>query len=141
MRARSAIILAMPESFSIQHPNMKQRRAELRSEQTEAEASLWQLLRGRTLGRKFRRQQQLGPYIVDFYCSFVGLVVELDGSRHFTADGVAYDAERTAYLTGRGLRVLRFSNAEVLSNQEGVVARIKEMITLTPGPSPERGEG
>jgi very-short-patch-repair endonuclease len=120
---------------------MRDRRAELRSQQTAAEEPLWKVLRGRILGRKFRRQQQLGPYIVDFYCSFAALVVEVNGAHQFTSDGVAYDEERTAYLTGRGPRVLRFTNGEVLNNLEAVIARIKEVLALTPGPSPERGEG
>jgi very-short-patch-repair endonuclease len=130
----------MPESFSSQFPNMRDRRAELRSQQTAAEEALWKVLRGRILGRKFRRQQQLGPYIVNFYCGFAALVVEVDGAHHFTSDGVEYDEERTAYLTGRGLRVLRFTNGEVLRNLDAVIAAIRDALALTPGPSPERGE-
>jgi hypothetical protein len=84
---------------------------------------------------------KLGPYIVDFYCSYAALVVEVDGSHHFTPDGVAYDDERTAYLAARGLRVLRFTNAEVLRNEEAVTISIKRALSLTPGPSSERGEG
>ncbi len=131
----------MTESFSGQYPNMRDRRAELRSQQTAAEEALWKVLRGRTLGRKFRRQQQLGPYIVDFYCSFAALLVEVDGAHHFTSGGMAYDDERTAYLTARGLRVLRFTNAEVLNNLDAVIASVEDALSLSPGPSPERGEG
>jgi very-short-patch-repair endonuclease len=87
----------------------------LRREDTEAEARLWGSLRDRRLGGwKWRRQVQRGPYIVDFLCVEAGFVVELDGSQH--ADNVAYDERRTAYLEGSGLRVLRFWNADVLTN-------------------------
>jgi very-short-patch-repair endonuclease len=68
-------------------------------------------------------------------------VVEVDGAHHFSADGRASDDERTAYLTARGLKVLRFGNAEVLGQPEIVLGRLRAVLALTPGPSPERGEG
>jgi very-short-patch-repair endonuclease len=91
----------------------------LRSIQTPAEQLVWSLLRDRRLaGLKFRRQFPIGPYIADFYCHEVKLVVELDGDSHEkTADE---DAERTRYLETRGLRILRVQNAEVLSDLESV---------------------
>lgn len=98
---------------------------QLRREQTRAELVLWQALRRRRVaGLKFRRQQAIGSYIADFYCSQAQLVIEVDGESHsFTADK---DENRDAYMKSLGLRVLRFSNAEVLGNLEGVVEMIRE---------------
>ncbi len=101
-----------------------QRRA-LRRTQTDAERALWRLLRSRALeGYKFRRQHGAGPYVLDFYCADAHLAVEADGSQHYTSDGLADDAVRTAYLEALGIRVLRFTNVEVLTNAEGVIGSI-----------------
>lgn len=89
---------------------------------TPAEKKLWYLLK--TLPLKFRRQRPIGKYIVDFYCAQAKLVVEVDGESHFTPEGQAHDTERTAYLERQGLRILRFSNAEVMENLEGVHQQI-----------------
>ena len=84
----------------------------LRSNPTEAERALWKHLRMRQLeGHKFRRQQPLGQYIVDFVCLERKLVVELDGGHH--AGEFLTDATRTAWLEVRGFRVLRFWNHDV----------------------------
>ena len=71
----------------------------------------------RLCGLKFRRQHPMGNYIVDFACLEASLIVEVDGGQH--ADRQEYDRERTAWLEGRGFRVLRFWNSEVLTNIEG----------------------
>ncbi|MCB2406798.1 endonuclease domain-containing protein [Hymenobacter lucidus] len=108
------------------HPHQKASRQELRNHLTEAEATLWRALqRSQLAGRKFRRQHGIGAYIVDFYCPAEKLVVELDGAGHFTVSGEANDVERTAYLNGVGLRVLRFENKLVLEQLDGVVAGIE----------------
>ncbi len=71
----------------------------MRSNATDAENLMWQLLRAkRFMNLKFRRQHVIAPYIVDFYCHDLGLVIELDGSQHGTNDGKEYDAERTKFL-------------------------------------------
>ena len=89
----------------------------LRKNPTEAERTLWRHLRLRQLDEhKFRRQQPVGSYIVDFICIEKRLVVELDGGQH--SEQVASDAERTALLEGEGFRVLRFWNHEVLKDIE-----------------------
>jgi len=94
---------------------------------TEPEKRIWyQCLQH--LPNRFRRQRPFGPYIVDFYCASLKLVIEIDGDSHTTADAVAYDAERTAFLEGLGLRVIRFSNHEVMNNVEGVFERLKEEL-------------
>ncbi len=116
----------------------------LRADATPAEADLWAILRGGKLGVRFRRQQPVGPFIVDFYSAAAGLVVELDGAGH--ADEVAYDARRTSWLEERGLTVLRFANADVLKQPADVFVAISAAVhTLTPAlcatplPRGERG--
>ena len=86
---------------------------QLRKAQTKEEAYLWNnFLRRYPL--QFRRQYIVGNFIVDFYCHKAKLVVELDGSQHFEEDGAENDRVRSEYLKSQGLRVLRFSNLEVL---------------------------
>jgi very-short-patch-repair endonuclease len=109
------------------------RRRLLRRNATPAEQVLWRLLRSRQLeGYKFRRQQEAGPYILDFYCAASRLAVEVDGSQHYTPLGLADDAERTAYLAALGVRVLRFTNREVLTSAEGVGATLMRALEETP---------
>jgi len=100
----------------------------LRRDMTNAEKKFWSLLRNNGLGAKFRRQVPYGPYILDFYCVQAHLVIELDGSQHYTPEGRKKDAKRDAYLRSDGLEVLRFLNDEVLSNEEGVEQVIYERI-------------
>jgi len=100
----------------------------LRRDPTPAERKLWfEFLRD--VPAKFTRQKPLGNYIADFYCSGSCLVVELDGDSHFNAAGERYDETRTAHLARLGLRVLRFTNAEVMEQFEAVCERIKQEIT------------
>ncbi len=110
---------------------------ELRREQTEAERLLWQRLRGRQLGVKFRRQHAIGEFLVDFVCIEKTLVVELDGEPHKKQQW--YDGERTALLRDRGFRVLRFWNSEVIGNIERVLSTIQSALN-TPLPNGE-GDG
>jgi very-short-patch-repair endonuclease len=99
----------------------------LRKDMTKEERRLWyDFLKGLPAG--FRRQAVLGSYIVDFYCPSAKLVVELDGSQHFEAEGQAADRVRDEYLAGRGLRVLRYSNADVNSNFQGVCEDILKQL-------------
>jgi len=113
-----------------------------RRRQTDAERRLWARLRDRRLlGVKFSRQVPIGPYIVDFCCRELKLIVELDGGQH--AIRATYDAERTAFLERLGYRVLRFWDNEALANTKGVLIRIVEAVAARPSPrpSPRRGEG
>jgi very-short-patch-repair endonuclease len=108
---------------------------ELRRAQTSAEQRLWWLLRARQIaGAKFRRQHPFGPYVLDFFCAEKGLVVELDGDQHAQPDAERYDAGRTHYLESHGLRVLRFSNHEVLQETEAVLQRIYTVLNPLPSP-------
>ena len=102
---------------------------ELRSNQTEAESCLWRLLRNRQVsGLKFRRQHQFGNYIADFYCHEAQLVIECDGSVHDSNENWQHDQARDAYMVGQGLRVLRFTNEEVLNNTEEVPKEIARFL-------------
>lgn len=91
-----------------------------RSNPTKAELTIWhKILRKRQFARfKFLRQKPIGGYIVDFYCSELRLVVEIDGESH--AETTEYDNERTKFLNSLGLRVVRYTNEEVLHHLEGV---------------------
>lgn len=114
----------------------------LRVNQTDAEKLLWGRLRARQLQNyKFRRQQPLGPYVVDFVCQQTRLVIELDGGQHQEQENA--DALRTAFLISQGYRVSRFWNNEVMANLDGVLQQILELLAETPHPSPlpqgERG--
>ena len=101
-----------------------ERARRLRREMTDVEKKLWRRLCADQLGVSFRRQHPIGDYVVDFYCAPAGLVVELDGDQHGTEEGLAHDARRTAFLSSKGLRVLRFWNHEARTNLDGVVETI-----------------
>jgi very-short-patch-repair endonuclease len=101
----------------------------LRKEQTEAERMLWAKLKGYQLaGLKFRRQEPIGTYIVDFVCFEKKIVIEVDGGQHGTESIRQKDAERTLWLEGEGFRILRFWNNDVLTNMEGVLEIIKRAV-------------
>ena len=111
---------------------------ELRLNATESERKLWAILRKKKFaGVRFRRQQPLGPYIAEFFCSTADLIVELDGSRHGLDENVAYDEARTAWLAERSYRVLRFSNEEFLKHRDVVIDSISHVILETCIPLPE----
>jgi very-short-patch-repair endonuclease len=113
----------------------------LRRVATPEERLLWSRLREWS-GAKFRRQHQFGPYVLDFYAPDAHLAVEVDGGQHFDAAGQASDAERTAYLESRGLRVLRFTNLEVRRQVESVLMAIEVALGAAPSPCPSpRGRG
>ena len=76
---------------------------------------------------QFRRQKPLGRYVLDFYCAKARLGIELDGSQHFTPEGLLSDQNRTAYLNNQGIHILRFSNSEINTQFEAVC----RMIDLT----------
>jgi len=118
----------MPSTFARQ----------LRADATEAEIRLWSKLRRKQLeGFRFRRQQPMGNYIVDFFCPDAALVVEVDGGQH-----VDEDPTRERWLESRGYRVLRFWNNEVLANTEGVLETILDALRNPPKhqpPPPLRG--
>ena len=96
---------------------------QLRKEMTKEERHLWyDFLRNYPV--RFFRQKVLGQYIVDFYCAEARLVVELDGSQHYEAENIAKDQERTAFLEGYGLQIIRIPNNEISTNFRGVCEHI-----------------
>ena len=120
----------------------------LRRNMTDAERHLWHHLRGHRFGGcKFRRQQPIGPYIVDFVHFGTRLVVEADGGQH---NANASDALRDAWLLHQGFRVLRFWNHDILQSPDAVMDMIWKALDgrrclssapPLPNPSPARGEG
>ena len=101
----------------------------LRREQTPPERKFWAILHPwREAGLHWRRQAPIGPYVVDFVCKREKLIVEVDGDTHYSDSGLAHDLTRTAFLEGRGYRVLRFTNGEVISNPEGVFAVLSGIL-------------
>src|SRR5689334_19765086 len=106
----------------------------LRRRQTLAEEKLWRLLRRKAFhGFKFYRQFAIGPFVVDFCCRSLNLVIELDGSQH--AENKEYDNERTQYLEHHGYTVIRFWNNELMKSPAGVLERIHETLKSCPRPS------
>ena len=95
----------------------------LRREMTPHERKLWYLFL-RKYPVKIYKQRIIGRFIVDFYCASAKLVIELDGSQHYEPQGMAYDSERSAFLTALGLEVLRFSNRDVDMDFCGVCTQI-----------------
>ncbi len=108
------------------HPVILQRAREMRHPLTPAEAKLWSRLRDRRLnGLKVRRQYPVDHFIADFCCPEHHLLVEVDGPSHeFSQE---YDAERTAWLEGRGYRVIRFTNSDVYHNLPGVLETVLQV--------------
>jgi very-short-patch-repair endonuclease len=116
-------------------PNLTNRAKELRQTETEAEQIIWSWLRTKKLnGVKFRRQEPIGIYIVDFVTFEKKLIIEIDGGQHNIEENKANDEIRTQWLESQGFRVIRFWNNEVHSNLDGVITRIKETISCSPSP-------
>jgi len=111
-------------------PRLQTFAREMRREQTDAEKKIWQRLRDRRCGGfKFRRQVAIAGYIVDFFCERASLAVELDGEQHAEPAAVEYDRRRTAVLKQRGIRVIRFSDHEVLRDPDAVARTILRLLT------------
>jgi very-short-patch-repair endonuclease len=104
----------------------------MRHAPTPAEKALWQLLRGRALGARFRRQHGIGGFIVDFVCLPFKLVVEADGTSHAGLE--RRDGERDLFPRASGFAVIRFSNQQVLTHPEAVVAEIRTALRRSTEP-------
>lgn len=129
----------MPQTHVVRTPSRRRQlkyglAANLRLNATASERKLWFLLRGKRMANfRFRRQQPIGPYIVDFLCPAAKLVVELDGNQHGEVTQQAYDEARTRWLADCGYRVLRFGNGEVQKNVTSVLDSIERaVIARTP---------
>lgn len=126
--------------FTRNDPKLKQRRQELRHNQTEAEKVFWTHVRNRQLyGLRFFRQYSVGSYILDFYCPVLKLAIALDGGQHTEEDSKEYDAARSAYLRTQGIDVMRFWNHDVLHDTEGMLAQLVERLNFSAPPLRLRG--
>lgn len=97
----------------------------LRSDMPNAEYCLWQEIRRKQIaGQHFRRQLPIGPYVVDFACVKEKLIVEVDGVGHSSEKDIFKDKKRTAFLSNKGWRVLRFWNEEIYEDVGSVVEAI-----------------
>ncbi len=121
------------------------RAAEMRRNPTEWEKRLWRELSSSKIGHKFRRQHVISPYIADFFCPAKGLIIEIDGDTH----NPVKDAARDRFTASKSYQTLRFTNADVRDNIEGVLLTILAALQARPdrwsgvphpNPSPE-GEG
>ena len=91
--------------------------------------AMWQHLRNRQrLNFKFRREQPLGPYTADFFCAEAKIVVEVDGKRHLTTEGVEYDRNRDRWMESQGIQVLRFYGFEIQEDIEEVLLKIEQAL-------------
>ena len=105
------------------NPELKQRARDLRKQGVLSEVLLWNQLKGRKLrGYQFMRQKPIGAYIVDFYCSKLRLVIEIDGESH--SGKFDYDMRRQQFLESMGLTVLRFNDTEVKKDMDNVMMAI-----------------
>ncbi|MBR6162769.1 endonuclease domain-containing protein [bacterium] len=101
----------------------------LRQNQTPQERKMWNLLRNHKIENlKFKRQYPIGKYIVDFICTDIQLIIEIDGGQHNEPHNIQLDSERTQYLKSRGYEVIRFWNNDIDNNIEGVYKKITETI-------------
>ncbi len=126
-------------------PLLRSRAKSMRHVPTEAEQTLWGILRNRSfVDFKFRRQVPMGNYIVDFFCPTANLIIELDGSQH--AENVR-DLVRQQWLEAQGYRMLRIWNAKLFTDRDNVLNAIWHALhpsphpAASPPPSPSRGEG
>lgn len=106
---------------------------DMRKSPTYAEHVLWQVLRAKRLGVSFRRQHPVGPYIAHFICLELALIIEVDGDVHEEPPQKEHDEARSVYLSKRGLRVVRFTNEEVLGDLDRVLTRIEQIIRAAQG--------
>ena len=104
-----------------------ERARRLRRNMSPPEAALWNVLRTRPGGFKFRRQHRLEPYTLDFFCHEAGVAIEVDGDAHDMGDNPERDARRDAWLAARGISTLRFLAADVMRETEAVMVRIVEV--------------
>lgn len=110
-------------------PYLKLKGRQLRSNLTDAEKLLWSKIRKRQIKNyQFNRQKPIDNYVVDFYCDRAHLVIEIDGGQHYEDRNIELDRKREEFLKNLGLRVMRFSNLDILKNINNVVDKIYKEI-------------
>jgi very-short-patch-repair endonuclease len=114
-------------------------RQNLRNRPTYYEKIFWRYLRGSNLGGyKFRRQQGIGPYVVDFYCPEANLALEIDGDSHYQTGAAKYDKVRQQFIEKMGIKVVRFTDNDIRDNLDEVLEIVLQKLCTTPNPSSER---
>ena len=130
-KASSAI-----EKYKTAHPDiyslLKENAQEQKKSPTEAEKCLWEMLRAKKIGHRFRRQHIIGDFIVDFICLPLNLIIEVDGKYHNTHQQQEADYIRDSILNQAGYTILRFTNEEVIGNIDNVIRRIKAAMNESP---------
>ncbi len=106
---------------------------DLRKRETKTEKILWDILSNKKLGVKFRRQHPINQFIADFYCHELKLVIEVDGEIHLREDKVEYDAMRTAVFNDFGIKVIRFTNKDILQNSEEIATQLERLTPKSKG--------
>lgn len=114
------------EKYFRNKPDYTFRRSKLRRNQTKAEQVFWREAEAKKLGVRFRRQFQIGTYIVDFYCDTLKLIIELDGPIH--TDQSYYDSKRQQWLEEEGYFVIRYLNDEILFERDLVMMHLQSII-------------
>jgi very-short-patch-repair endonuclease len=118
-----------PMYFGAKHDTFKKAK-ELRKSETKAEKLLWaRLSKKQLLGLHFRRQHPINCFIADFYCPKIKLVIEVDGDMHELLENKEYDIERTELLNEFGVKVIRFTNNEIINSLVDVVNKIEQLAT------------
>lgn len=120
----------MEDGKVFNHKQQKLLRQQLRSNMPLPEKILWAKIRNQQLGIKFRRQHGIGRYIVDFYCAECGLVIELDGDSHYKVGAQEYDKIRDEFMRCLGLRVLRFTNRQIVKDIDAAMRKIVEELNV-----------
>ena len=120
-------------------PKIYRNASKLRENMTKAEQKLWEYLRKKPNGYKFRRQHPMGSFVLDFYCHKLRISIEVDGGYHLSSEQKERDEERTAHLESLGITEYRFTNKEVMSEFDKSIDSINEILRGAT-PSGERGE-
>jgi len=110
--------------FQKANPLIFAKAKQMRNNMTDAEIILWEYLRTKPLGYKFRRQHPIQQFIADFYCHSLQLIIEADGEIHQKIENKISDEERDKALNASGIKVIRFSNKEILNSMETIVAAV-----------------
>ncbi len=113
----------------ILYEQLKEKAESMRQNPTKAESAMWQILKGKQLDSKFRRQHIIGEYIVDFVCLDKQLIVEIDGGYHKNSEQQKLDIQRTNFLQSKGFCVLRFTNDEVIGDAEGTIGIVNNALS------------
>lgn len=121
--------------FGMHHdakPEIFRNAAKLRENMTEAELKLWEFVRKKPLGYKFRRQHPIGVYVLDFYCHKLRISIEIDGDNHLNNEQKERDAERTTYLISLGITEYRLTNRDVLNDFDKTIEIVNGILRAGP---------